>query len=174
MLTQIDGDTFITRLEIGNIGSKESCDRETKEFLGSSALTKNLSIENAYHTVLTHLENEKRIVIDDYNAEHVSKLKADVFRSNTWLMLFEDKAKKLKNEISAKKMVLHQFLSSFDFVCQEASMVLPLLPPKQMASPRKKSRQEMIQSSSKIDPASACCSLSKTLNETACRAAMSS
>ena len=65
MLTQIDGDTFITRLEIGNIVSKESCDRETKEFLGSSALTKNLSIENAYHTVLTHLENEKRIVIDD-------------------------------------------------------------------------------------------------------------
>ena len=39
-------------------------------------------------------------------AEHVSKLKADVFRSNTWLMLFEDKAKKLKNEISAKKMPL--------------------------------------------------------------------
>jgi len=29
-------------------------------------------------------------------AEHVSKLKADVFRSNTWLMLFENKAKILK------------------------------------------------------------------------------
>jgi len=36
-------------------------------------------------------------------AEHVSKLKADVFRSNTWLMLFENKAKILKKMRSVQR-----------------------------------------------------------------------
>lgn len=60
-------------------------------------------------------------------------------------LMFGDKTNKLKNDINAKDAVLHEFLSSFDSVCQDSSVVLSLLlPPEQKASPRKKARQEKV------------------------------
>jgi hypothetical protein len=161
--TQIDDDMFITRLGIGNMLNKESCDRETREFLGNSAPTKNLSIENAYHTALKYLESENLVQIDDYNGQHVSQLRTDMLCCSTWLMLYEEKANQLKNDISAKNMALREFFSSFDSVCQQAAAVLPLFPPKEKASPNKKPRHDMVPSTSKTDPASVYCDLSKAL-----------
>jgi len=130
--TQTDDGMFVSRLTLGNMLARVSYDIETKEFIGSAAISKNLAIENAYHNILRYLENEKRIEIDDYNAERVSELKADMLFSKTWLMLFEDKAKKLKQYISAKNTALQRFFHSLNSVC-----LVPLLACKQ-ASPAKK------------------------------------
>lgn len=122
---QIDGDTFITKIKIGNVLAKESYENQTKEFAGSLARTKKQSIQNAYHAALSYLENKKMIVIDDYNASHVAQLKQDVLYSSTWSMLFKDKVAKLKNTIQAKDMAIRGFLNLFDSACQEASLISP-------------------------------------------------
>lgn len=70
--------------------AKESYDRESREFRGQFASTKNASIENAYDTALRYLDTEKIIKIDDYHASTVTRLKQVVFRSDSWAMLFQD------------------------------------------------------------------------------------
>jgi hypothetical protein len=72
--TQIDADMYITRLKIGNMLREDSYDRETKEFAGDIAETRNISVQNAYHVVLKYPENQKRVIIDDYSAPTVSEL----------------------------------------------------------------------------------------------------
>lgn len=85
---QIDADTFMTTIQVGNMLNKESCERETKEFRGQLALAKNMAIQNAYDSALKYLDAEKLIKIDDCNADAVTRLKRDAFRSDSWAMLF--------------------------------------------------------------------------------------
>lgn len=75
--TQIQDDMFVTKLTIGNMLASLNT-IETKEFLGSAAISKNIAIQNAYHAVLEYLENENRIEINDYNAKNVIRLKKDI------------------------------------------------------------------------------------------------
>ena len=163
--TQTDDGMFVSRLTLGNMLARVSYDIETKEFIGGAAISKNLAIENAYHSILKYLENEKRIEIDDYNAERVSELKADMLFSKTWLMLFEDKAKKLKQDISAKNTALQRFFHSFNSVCLETSSMVPLLACKQASPAKKRARQQPICSSGNIDPSSVYSKLSMTLSK---------
>jgi len=162
---QTDDGMFVSRLTLGNMLARVSYDIETKEFIRSAAISKNLAIENAYHSILTYLENEKRIEIDDYNAERVSEQKGDMFFSKTWLMLFEDKAKKLKQDISAKNMALQRFFHSFNSVCLETSSRVPLLACKQASPAKKRARQQPICSSGNTDPSSVYSKLSMTLSK---------
>jgi len=81
-------------------------ERETKEFSGKSAPTKKMSIQNAYAAAVQYLEDASIVIVDDHNASNVSRLKKELFCSDSWSMLFEYKAKKLIHTLATNNAKL--------------------------------------------------------------------
>ena len=101
---------------------RESYDKETKEFSGNLANTKN------YRSRCTKFPWKRK------NGENWWLQRCTCFWtqrrpfcSTSWSMLFEDEATKLKNNIKAKDAALRGSLTVFDSVCQESSTAVPLL-----------------------------------------------
>ena len=161
---EMDDDLYMTKIEIGNILCKETCKRGSKEFIGKPALTKKLSIHNAFSAAIKYLEDESMIQVDDYNADNVSRLKQELFSSDSWSMLFEHKTKKLIHTINRNDAKLHDFIISFDTFYQEASNAFQLLAETSHSTPPKKRlRREAVLGIGQEDPASAMKNLSDSL-----------
>jgi hypothetical protein len=151
---EIDDDLYMTKIKIGNAPCKETHVRGLKEFTGKPALTKKLSVHNAFSAALKYLEDAKMIQVDDYNADNVSQLKRDLFSSESWSMLFEHKAKKLIDVVGANNTKLNDFIVSFDAFYQDASAAFGFLADTEdAAAPKKKRRRQAVPPAGKEDPA---------------------
>lgn len=151
---EINDDMYLTKIKIGNVLSKESHERETKEFSGKSAPTKKMSIQNAYATAVQYLEDASMVIVDDHNASNVSRLKKELFCSDSWSMLFEYKAKKLSHTLATNNSKLRDFLLSFDSFYHDASASFALLDATQNKTPpRKRARHQSIQQADSEDAA---------------------
>lgn len=161
---QIDDDYFQTTILIGGPVAKQFDGSDTKKISGSYGLTKKLSVQNAYTAALQCLENKRMVIVDDYNAPNVSRLKKELFCSNSWSMLFEYKADNLRSAVVAKNKALRSFLSSFDSFCQDASTNLALLfSPQAAAPPSKKRRRRDVAGPTAQDRTAVCERLSQSL-----------
>lgn len=122
---EINDDMYLTKIKIGKVLCRDPCNNETEEFSGKPALTKNMSIQNAYSAALAHLETKRMVTVYDYNADNVSRLKKELFSSESWSMLFQYKANKLAHALHTRDEKLRAFLCSFDSFCQRVSASYP-------------------------------------------------
>jgi hypothetical protein len=151
---EINDDMYLTKIKIGNVLSKESHERGTKEFSGKSAPTKKMSIQNAYAAAVQYLEDASMVIVDDHNASNVSRLKKELFCSDSWSMLFEYKAKKISHTLATNNAKLRDFLLSFDSFYQDASASFALLDAtKNNTPPRKRARHQSMQQADSEDTA---------------------
>lgn len=145
---------YLTKIKIGNVLSKESHERETKEFSGKSAPTKKMSIQNAYATAVQYLEDASMVIVDDHNASNVSRLKKELFCSDSWQCCSNTKQKKLSHRLATNNAKLRDFLLSFDSFYHDASASFALLDATQNKTPpRKRARHQSIQQADSEDAA---------------------
>lgn len=161
---QIMDDKFVTKLTITNMMARTSYTTDTQEFFGSMASLKNDAIENAYWAVLQHLENKNLIEVDDYNAKKFAQATSEILSSNSWAMLFEDKTKKLKQELALQKNTLQELLGKLVVLRQEiSSTICCVAPSKPRKGTKKRPRQLQAGDDEDIGRFSTYCDFSATL-----------
>ncbi|KAJ1279260.1 hypothetical protein BS78_04G142000 [Paspalum vaginatum] len=97
-----DNETFITKIEIDNMVTRESLARSPKKFYGHIQRTEIMAIQSAYEACLNFLTEQKFIIIDDYNYHHTQLLGKQLFSSKSWAMLFETEISSLHHAITSK------------------------------------------------------------------------
>lgn len=131
-------------------------------FVGKSGRPQKASIQNAYSAVLQHLETERFIEIDDYNASNVERLKREAFESDSWAMLFQSKVASLKKSIDKQNACLQEFMTTFGSVCLDVSVVAA---PKKDHAPSKKRRRGHAISKEDKDRQAALTTIAKVMSD---------
>ncbi|KAL6643511.1 hypothetical protein ACP70R_018277 [Stipagrostis hirtigluma subsp. patula] len=101
-------------------GSYVEC--TTKEFLGYSTFTCAQSVEHACELALSYLVDCGLIIIDDINYKKTKQL----YEAQTWAMLFEEVADRLKTAVASTESLHRRLLDQINDMCADHSSRLAL------------------------------------------------